>query len=197
MTLPFDPIAEARRQWREHGYAAEAAMGAATSIFRAQQILLARVDEVLRPLDLTFSRYEVLTILAVSSRGTLPLNLIGERLQVSPASVTNAVNKLEESGDVTREAHPSDGRTTLAAITDQGRERSRKATRLLGEARYGIDGIDDDEAEDVIRLLGGLRVDAGDMDKGRLGRHMVDPEVEAEMRSHRGEGKSTSLTDLR
>lgn len=197
MTLNFDPIAEARRQWREHGFAEETAMGAVTSIFRAQQILLSRVDEVLRPFDLTFSRYEVLTILQVSRRGTLPLNLIGERLQVSPASITNAVNRLEEAGLVTREAHPTDGRTTLAAITDEGRELSRRATEALGAARFGADGLADDHAEELIRLLGGLRVAAGDVRPGRLGRHMVDPEVEAEARSRRGEGKSNSLTDLR
>lgn len=189
MTLNFDPIAEARRQWREHDYGAETAMAAVTSVFRAQQIMLARVAEVLRSLDLTFSRYEVLTILQVSSRGTLPLNLLGERLQVSPASITNAVNKLEEAGLVQREAHPTDGRTTLAAITESGRALSLEATSALAEIRFGADGLADDDAEELVRLLGGLRVAAGDVQKGRAGRHMVDPEVEAEARARRGEGK--------
>lgn len=189
MTLNFDPIAEARRQWREHRFGEEAAMGAVTSVFRAQQILLARIDEALKPMDLTFSRYEVLTILQVSSRGTLPLNVIGERLQVSPASVTNAINRLEDSGDVTRESHPTDGRTTLAAITEAGRAKSIEATAVLADIRFGANGIDDDAAEEVIRLLGGLRLDAKDVQVGRLGRHAVDPEVEAEARARRGQGR--------
>ncbi len=43
-------------------------MSATTSIMRAQQIILATVDEVLRPLDLTFARYEALVLLAFSAR---------------------------------------------------------------------------------------------------------------------------------
>ena len=43
-------------------------MAAATSIMRAQQIVLARVDEALRPFDLTFARYEALVLLS-SSQG--------------------------------------------------------------------------------------------------------------------------------
>ena len=45
-TLPFDPIAEARRHWDER-WRSGATMAAATSIMRAQQIVLATVDEAL------------------------------------------------------------------------------------------------------------------------------------------------------
>ena len=54
-TLESDPIEEACRQWVAHGWADAAdGMAAVTSIVRAQQILLQRIDTVLRPLDLTF-----------------------------------------------------------------------------------------------------------------------------------------------
>jgi hypothetical protein len=44
---PFDPIAEARRQWRKHwGAAPEPAMGAVTSIMRVEQILTARLNDL-------------------------------------------------------------------------------------------------------------------------------------------------------
>src|SRR3954462_12009877 len=94
--LPFDPIAEARRRWIEQGWEdAAPGMAAVTSLMRAQQIVSARVEEVLRPFGLTFPRYEVLMLLVLSRRGTLPMSRIGERLQVHPASVTNAVDRLE------------------------------------------------------------------------------------------------------
>ncbi len=48
-------------------------MAAVTSIMRAQQIVQMRVDEVLRPYDLTFARYEVLMLLHFSSRGSMPV----------------------------------------------------------------------------------------------------------------------------
>ncbi len=170
MPLPFDPIAEARRQWRVRGWREDSAMAAVTSIFRAQQILLARITEVLRPLDLTFARYEVLALLAVSRRGSLPLARVGERLQVSPASVTNAVDRLVAAGLVRREPHPTDGRTTLAVLTEDGRDRVAEATDALADIRYGADGLDDEAAGIVTEALGPLRASAGDVEPQRLGR---------------------------
>ena len=88
--LPFDPIAEARRLWEAQGWEdAAPGMAAVTSLMRAQQIVSARVEEVLRPYGLTFARYEVLMLLVLSRRGTLPMARIGERLQVPPPRPTS------------------------------------------------------------------------------------------------------------
>jgi len=68
--LSFDPIAEARRQWDEHwGSAATAEMAAVTSIMRAHQIVMSRLNGLLEPLDLTFPRYEALMLLYYSRKG--------------------------------------------------------------------------------------------------------------------------------
>jgi hypothetical protein len=92
--LSFDPIVAATRNWESAGWTG-AAEGVAlvTSIMRAQQILLARVDQVLGPFGLTFARFETLMLLSFSRTGCLPLDKIGRRLQVHPASVTNAIGK--------------------------------------------------------------------------------------------------------
>ena len=81
-----------------------------------------RVEAILRPLGLTFARYEVLMLLRFSRKGCLPVGKIGERLQVHPASVTNAVQRLEAAGFVTRSANPVDGRSVLAEITQTRHE---------------------------------------------------------------------------
>ena len=107
--LRFDPIEEAGRQWREHwGPGTVAPMSAVTSIMRVQQILLARLNELLEPYDLTFARYEALMLLFYSRRGELPLGKISDRLQVHRASVTNVIDKLCESGYVERVQHEHD-----------------------------------------------------------------------------------------
>lgn len=137
-------------------------MAAVTSITRAHQILLGRIDAVLRPLELTFARYEALVLLEFSRRGSLPLGRMGERLQVHPASVTNAVDRLEAVGLVRRVAHPTDGRATLAEITDQGRRRVQEATVALGEIRFGAGGLDDHAAGRVTDELAAMRRVAGD-----------------------------------
>ncbi len=73
---------EARRQWQEHwGDDAVPEMAAVTSIMRAHQIVMARLNELLEPLQLTFPRYEALMLLFYSSKGELPLGKISDRLQ--------------------------------------------------------------------------------------------------------------------
>src|SRR3954465_7883975 len=106
-------------------------MAAATSLMRAQQIVLAAVDAELRPMGLTFARFEALRLLAFTRRGELPMGKIGTRLMVHPTSVTNSIDRLEADGLVERRPHPDDRRTTLAAITSTGRSTVSRATRKL------------------------------------------------------------------
>jgi DNA-binding MarR family transcriptional regulator len=165
--LRFDPILEARRQWEAHGWADEATgMAAVTSVFRAQQIFLARIDAVLRPLDLTFARYEVLMLLLFSRNGSLPLNKVGTRLQVHPTSVTNAVDRLEAQGLLRRVPHPTDKRTTLAEITDEGRRVAKKATDDVNREVFGSPGLSGEQLDSLVSVLRQLRAGAGDFEAG-------------------------------
>ena len=139
-------------------------MAAATSIMRAQQIVLARVDEALRPFELTFARYEALVLLTFSQRGALPLGKMGERLMIHPTSVTNIVDRLEAQGLVERVGHPTDRRTTLCEITAAGRDVVRRATEAVTAVDLGIVGLTDREIADLTELLGKLRLGSGDFD---------------------------------
>jgi DNA-binding MarR family transcriptional regulator len=161
--LPFDPVEQARHRWTEQGWGEAAdGMAAVTSLMRAQQIVLARVEAVLRPLGLTFARYEVLMLLLFSRRGSLPLSRVGERLQVHPASVTNAVDRLEATDLVRRTPHPSDRRTTLATLTPAGRELATKATEALNAHVFSAPGLSPEQTRTLIDTLATLRRDAGD-----------------------------------
>ena len=161
--LSFDPIAEARRQWEDRwGPSATASMSAVTSIMRVHQILMARLNEQLRPYELTFPRYEALMLLLYSRRGSLPLGKMGERLQVHRTSVTNTVDGLERLGYALRVAHEHDRRTTLAVITDRGRQVAEKATRQLNESRFGTAPLEPAHLESVSDILRRIRIDAGD-----------------------------------
>lgn len=161
--LPFDPIEAARDTWAARGWEQEAGgMALVTSLMRAHQIVLARVEEVLRPLDLTFSRYELLMLLEFSRTGSLALAKIGTRLQVHPASVTNAVDRLEKQGLVRRVPHPSDRRATLAELTEEGRARAEQATTALNAKVFSAPGLPSAQGERLVRLLRDLRHDAGD-----------------------------------
>ncbi|HUO47638.1 MAG TPA: MarR family transcriptional regulator [Acidimicrobiales bacterium] len=163
--LGFDPIAEARRQWIEHGWARAAeGMAAVTSIMRVQQVLMARADAVLRPFGLTFARYEVLMLLLFSRHGRMPLGKVGQRLQVGAASVTNAVDRLQADGLVVRETNPADGRGVLAAITPAGRRVARKATDELNRQVFEALELSGTELGEVVAVLAEFRHRAGDFD---------------------------------
>lgn len=163
--LPFDPIDEAARQWDSHwGTEATVSMAAATSIMRAQQILMARMNEQLARFELTFPRYEGLMLLYYSRRGALPLGKMGDRLQVHRTSVTNTIDGLERLGYVERAPHERDRRTILARITERGRAAAERATRALNDGRFGTEPLDGDELAAVIETLRRLRVGAGDFE---------------------------------
>jgi len=137
-------------------------MVAVTSIMRAQQILMARLNELLEPFDLTFPRYEALMLLEFSGRGSLPLGKIGERLQVHRTSVTNTIDGLERSGFVRRVPHDTDRRAVLAEILPAGREAARAATEALHEAEFGTAPLAGEDLEALFATLRVLRDGAGD-----------------------------------
>lgn len=161
--LPFDPIAEAQRHWEQNGWGDSApGMAAVTSIMRAQQILIGRVDAELKELGLTFARYEVLMLLLFSRDGMLPMRVIGDRLQVHPTSVTNAVDRLEADELVRRRAHPTDRRAVLVELTKRGRQLALAATTRLNLHVFDDLGVSEDDAADLTAILERLRQSAGD-----------------------------------
>ncbi|CAI9391285.1 hypothetical protein MICABA_01724 [Microbacterium sp. T2.11-28] len=158
-----DPIAEARRQWIAHGWTdAAAGMTAVTSIMRAHQLLLARVDETLKPLGLSFARYELLTLLSFTREGRMPVGSAARRLQVHPTSVTSTVDRLEAAGLVRREPHPTDGRATLVALTTAGRSLAERATTALNRDVFSRPGLGDEDLDALIGAIARLRAAAGD-----------------------------------
>jgi DNA-binding MarR family transcriptional regulator len=160
--LPFDAIDEARRQWKERWPDAATSMATATSVMRAQQLVLSAVDSALRPFGLTFARYEALVLLSFTSRGELPLGKMGQRLMIHPTSVTNIVDRLAEDALIERVPHPTDRRATLARITTQGLALVVEATAAVNAIRFGVGMFDEGEMEELIRLVHALRLSSGD-----------------------------------
>ena len=159
--LSFDPIDEAARQWGLR-WERVPAMHAVTSLMRVQQLVIGRLDAILRPHGLTFARYEALVLLVFSSRGSLPLGKMGERLQVHPTSVTSIVRRLVADGLVVRTPHPEDGRGVLAEITSRGRDLVETATQDLVATDFALEALTEEQLADVSALLRPVRRHAGD-----------------------------------
>lgn len=166
--MRVDPIAEANRQWIDHGWGESAlGMSAVTSIARANQIFLLRIEAALKPFKLSFARYELLRLLAFSTEGRLPMASVVNRLQVHPASVTSAVDRLVRDGLVQREAHPEDGRATLLALTSEAHALIDEATFALNEGVFKDIGLSREDAQALIGVLARFRKQAGDFADAR------------------------------
>lgn len=160
--LSYDPVEASRQRWIEQGWGDVAdGMAAVVSVMRAEQIFQNRAAEVLRPLGLTFARYQVLGMLRW--QGPLTLGAVGHRLWITPATVTSAVDRLENAGLCRRVAHPTDARATLVEITAKGRRLFDKAVELLNEGVFGTVGLDPDELVQLTRLIGRIRAAEGDV----------------------------------
>lgn len=163
MNAQRDPIRQAHDLWCRHGWE-EAADGMAmvTSIARAHQLLLERIDAQLRPFDLTFARFEVLRLLSFTRSGSMSMTRLGSLLQVHPTSVSSAVDRMVRQGYVERLRRESDRRVVLASLTDRGGNVVESATEALNREVFEQPGLGSGQVVQLTELLGGLRASAGD-----------------------------------
>lgn len=162
-----DLIARARDNWVDRGWEASAdGMAFVTSVMRVQQVLLGRIESMLRPHGLSFARFEVLRLLAFARRGEMPIGKVGERLQVHPASVTSAVHRLVDDGHATRRPNPDDGRSVIIGISAAGRELVERCTEELNAEVFEIVPISKAAQRDAFDLLREVRAGFGDFDGG-------------------------------
>lgn len=91
---------------------------AVMNTIRTADLLFDQIGRLLRPLHVSAAGGLVLGILR--DHGTMPPSEIGERLQVTRATVTGVVDSLERRGFVRRRPHPVDRRSVLVEITPEG-----------------------------------------------------------------------------
>lgn len=160
--LVYDPVEASRERWVQQGWGDTAAgMAAVVSVMRAEQIFHNRAAATLRPLGLTFARYQVLGMLRW--QGPLTLGSVGHRLWITPATVTSAIDRLENAGLTRRVAHPTDARATLVAITPKGRRLFDRAVDALNDDLFGNVGLTEDELDLLVALIGKIRAGEGDI----------------------------------
>lgn len=153
-----DPIARSVELWRERGWSdAASGMELVALILRARQLLLTEAERLLGPLGLTFSRFEVLRLLAFSRRGELPMGVVSSHLQVHAASATHSVTRLANDGFVERSTGANDRRVIVVTLTDSGRNLVERATDLLNRSLFSTLPIDTDEETSLIGQLRRLR----------------------------------------
>lgn len=163
--LGYDPVEASRERWIQQGWEDTApGMAAVVSVMRAEQIFLRRATDTLRPLGLTFARYQVLGM--VRWAGPLTLGAIGHGLWITAATVTSAIDRLEAADLCRRTSHPTDARATLVEITAKGRRVFDRAVERLNEDVFGTVGLSKDELDQLVGLIGKIRTNEGDIVAG-------------------------------
>lgn len=136
-----------------------------------------RLMHVSRQAELKFGRtcsrfgiqgweFDVLTALrSAAPELELTAGALAEQVLVSNSTMTNRINRLEESGLVERRMDPSNRRIVRVRLTDRGRERVDEviAARRDTESEVLGNGLTEQERGQLSALL------------GKLGTALVDP----------------------
>ena len=160
-SLDYDPVESSRKLWYDSGWLEEAAgVAAVVSVMRLDQIFQTQANEVLRELDITFARYQVLGV--VARGGPLLLGEVGRRLWITKATVTSAIDRLEQDALILRVPDSSDGRATYAVCTPKGRRVFDRAVDELNAKLFGAIALSLPEMDQLVQLIGKIRSAAGD-----------------------------------
>jgi DNA-binding MarR family transcriptional regulator len=110
------------------------------NIARTEAALRHHLERVLRPFDISFTQYNVLRILRGAGQGGLCRNEIRDRLVDRMPDVTRLLDRMEETGWVTRNRGTEDRRQVSTYLTKAGKDL--------------VDSLDEPVAAEHARRLG-------------------------------------------
>lgn len=123
-------------------------------------------DNHLEPVGLRITQF--LTLAALDEVGTAAVNVLAERLDIERTAMGKMVGFLERDGFVAIKPSPTDGRSRLVELTEEGRRLHKKAAPLWREAQREFEKLNGVENVTALReRLRGLVV--GDVTVRSLG----------------------------
>jgi DNA-binding MarR family transcriptional regulator len=117
-------------------------------------------DALLEPTGLRITQF--LTLAALNELGSAAVNALAERIDIERTAMGKMVGFLEHDGLVTIKPSPTDGRSRLIELTEDGRRLHEKAAPLWREAQRQFAQLNG--AEKVTALRQGLaKMKVGDV----------------------------------
>jgi MarR family transcriptional regulator, 2-MHQ and catechol-resistance regulon repressor len=121
-------------------------------LWKAYRAMLAKAEESKRNVGLGDSDFRVLE--ALLQEGPLPVNVIGEKVELTTGSITTAIDRMEAKWLVIRRNHPEDRRVRLVELTAKGRRLIEKAyAQHVLEMERAMDGLSHEERSKLVDLL--------------------------------------------
>lgn len=128
-------------------------------LWKAMRSVEGHARKSLRTLPICSSDFAVLEVLL--HKGPTPVNAIGRKVLLTSGSITATVDRLEAQKLVERRSHPTDRRTRVVHLTDEGRQLITKAfaehERHMERAASALGA---DEREALVALLKKLGMSA-------------------------------------
>ena len=126
----------------------------------AMRLLTDQLDrELMRDANIPHTYYEILVALSEAPGRRLRMNQLADVCQSSRSRLSHAVNRLEESGWVRREACPTDKRGALAVMTDEGFSAIEAAApgHVEGVRRHVFDVLTPEQAHQLGEISAAIR----------------------------------------
>ena len=115
---------------------------AMATMLRANQLMTAAlraIDAVFAPHGVTLGEFDVLAALRRGGEGTaLSPTALARVAMISPAGMTNRLDRLEAAGLIERRPDPADRRGTLVQLTTLGRSTADRAVEDLVAAETAV-----------------------------------------------------------
>lgn len=125
---------------------------AVMNTIRTADLLFDQIGRLLRPLNVSAAGGLVLGILR--DHGRMSPSELGDRLQVTRATVTGVVDSLERRGFARRSSNPGDRRSLLVEITPSGLSVLQEVRTLVHRnERVWMSVLSDEELRNYIELL--------------------------------------------
>ncbi len=130
-------------------------------LWKAYRAILATAEESKKNVGLGNSDFRVLE--ALLHKGPLPVNVIGERVELTTGSITTAIDRMEAKWLVARKNHPEDRRVRLVELTAKGRRLIEKAyAQHALDMERAMSGLSRDKRAELVDLLRRLGEDNED-----------------------------------
>lgn len=120
---------------------------------RASRQISRLYDSHLEPAGLRITQF--LTLAALNEVGSAAVNALAERLDIERTAMGKMVGFLERDGFVTIRPSPTDRRSRIVELTEEGRHLHAKAAPLWQEAQRAFEQLNG--VENVTALRKGLR----------------------------------------
>jgi len=121
-------------------------------LWKAYRAILAKAEESKKRVGLGDSDFRVLE--ALLHEGPLPVNVIGEKVDLTTGSITTAIDRIEAKWLVARKNHPEDRRVRLVELTAKGRRLIEKTyAKHSDDMEKAMSSLSREERRELVDLL--------------------------------------------